>query len=150
MKGLTVLQPWASLIAVGAKRVETRGWRTPYRGPVLITASKAFPRTLRDLAAGEPFDAILRRHGLDPARLPTGVALAVATLARTIPTAGPRTPGIDPAEIPLGYFDPGRSAWCLEHVRPLRHPVKVRGALGLWAVPPEVILQIHRQLGAVA
>ena len=36
MKALTVRQPWASLIAVGAKRVETRSWPTAYRGPRAI------------------------------------------------------------------------------------------------------------------
>jgi hypothetical protein len=40
MKALTLIQPWASLVAIGAKRVETRGWRTSYRGPLAI-ASRA-------------------------------------------------------------------------------------------------------------
>lgn len=29
MKALTLHQPWASLIAVGAKKIETRDWRPP-------------------------------------------------------------------------------------------------------------------------
>ena len=29
MKALTLYQPWASLIAVGAKTIETRGYRPP-------------------------------------------------------------------------------------------------------------------------
>jgi hypothetical protein len=41
MKALTIHQPWASLIAVGAKRYETRGWATDYRGPIAIHAGKA-------------------------------------------------------------------------------------------------------------
>lgn len=33
MKAISLWQPWASAIAVGAKRVETRSWATKYRGP---------------------------------------------------------------------------------------------------------------------
>lgn len=40
MKALTVTEPWATLIAIGAKRIETRSWPTDYRGPVAIHASK--------------------------------------------------------------------------------------------------------------
>ena len=40
MKCITVRQPWADLIASGAKRVENRTWRTHHRGPLLIHAAK--------------------------------------------------------------------------------------------------------------
>jgi len=33
MKCLSIIQPYATLIAIGAKRIETRSWSTPYRGP---------------------------------------------------------------------------------------------------------------------
>ncbi len=33
MKCISLIQPWATLIIHGAKRFETRSWRTPYRGP---------------------------------------------------------------------------------------------------------------------
>jgi hypothetical protein len=47
MKFLTIRQPWASLIAVGAKQIETRPFSTKYRGPLAIHAGKAQPS--RDL-----------------------------------------------------------------------------------------------------
>lgn len=40
MKALSVRQPWANLIAAGAKTIETRRWATNYRGPILIISSK--------------------------------------------------------------------------------------------------------------
>ena len=43
MKALTLTQPWASLVAIGAKRIETRSWSTPYRGLLAIHAAKGFP-----------------------------------------------------------------------------------------------------------
>lgn len=45
MRGLTIRQPWASLIAAGVKTVETRSWSTSYRGPLLIHAGKHRPRS---------------------------------------------------------------------------------------------------------
>lgn len=35
---LTIRQPWATLIATGHKRIETRSFATKYRGPLLIHA----------------------------------------------------------------------------------------------------------------
>lgn len=37
---LSVKQPWAALLAYGAKTVEVRTWKTNRRGPLLIHASK--------------------------------------------------------------------------------------------------------------
>ena len=39
MKAVTVRQPWATLIALGMKRFETRSWQTKYRGPNDYTQS---------------------------------------------------------------------------------------------------------------
>lgn len=56
MKALSVKQPWASMIASGEKTIETRLWRTDYRGELLIVSSKS------------------------PRIEPAGYALAIATL----------------------------------------------------------------------
>jgi hypothetical protein len=36
---ISVKQPWASMIASGAKTIETRTWTTGYRGPLVICSS---------------------------------------------------------------------------------------------------------------
>jgi hypothetical protein len=41
MKALSLLQPWATLVVLGYKRIETRSWATDYRGPLLIHASRS-------------------------------------------------------------------------------------------------------------
>lgn len=65
-KALAIMQPWAWLIANGHKDVENRSWRTRYRGPVLIHASKKIDREASDAllnglhpVTGEPCDAAL-------------------------------------------------------------------------------------------
>ena len=40
MKAITVWQPWATLLATGKKKCETRSWKTNYRGEVLIHAGR--------------------------------------------------------------------------------------------------------------
>jgi hypothetical protein len=40
MKALSIKNPWADLIASGKKTIETRRWRTKYRGKVLLCVSK--------------------------------------------------------------------------------------------------------------
>lgn len=64
MKALSLLQPWATLIDVGAKTIETRSWPTSYRGLVAIHASKGFPGECRELCEDEPFRGALIRGGL--------------------------------------------------------------------------------------
>lgn len=39
MPALTLHQPWASLVALGVKTIETRAWSTLYRGPLAIHAA---------------------------------------------------------------------------------------------------------------
>ena len=49
MKAITIHQPYASLIAVEAKKFETRGWATNHRGPMAIHAgAKSFQRFMRE------------------------------------------------------------------------------------------------------
>lgn len=64
MKCLTLHQPWASLMAAGLKRVETRSWPLHYRGPLLIHAGKKWDADLAFLAAGRPFRTALEQIGV--------------------------------------------------------------------------------------
>lgn len=41
MNALSVRQPWANMIASGEKTIETRTWKTDYRGDLLICSSKS-------------------------------------------------------------------------------------------------------------
>lgn len=48
MKALSLTQPWATLVAIGAKHIETRSWSSSFRGRIAIHASKGFPKHARD------------------------------------------------------------------------------------------------------
>lgn len=63
MKTISLTQPWASLMALDVKRVETRGkdFTGGYRGPVAIHASKNFPMDCRELVLDDDYFPHLRK-----------------------------------------------------------------------------------------
>ena len=46
MKGLTVKEPWATLIIEGYKKYEFRSWKTKYRGKILIHAGATLEKDM--------------------------------------------------------------------------------------------------------
>ena len=139
MRALTITQPWATLVAIGAKRFETRSWRTNYRGPLVIHAAIGFPKRAAELCSREPFTTALARAGiLSPTDLPRGAFLATCRLIDCIPTE--QAVGNLPSEYELAFGDysPGRWAWHLTDVTRLAVPIPARGALGLWLVPADI------------
>jgi hypothetical protein len=45
-RAISLHQPWASLVALGIKRYETRSWSTKFRGKLLICSAKKYPVTV--------------------------------------------------------------------------------------------------------
>lgn len=80
MRVITVQQPWATLIALGVKRVEYRSWPTSYRGPLAIASSKAFPKHRRDDCDIPWVKKALRKRGLTLDDLPRGKVLCITKL----------------------------------------------------------------------
>lgn len=139
MKAITILQPWATLVAIGAKRIETRGWPTRYRGPIAIHAAKAFPLECQALCVDPPFLPVLLKAGIrNVLDLPRGEVLATATLADVIqfPHGGTvellRSLSSAPDEFAFGDYRAGRYGFVLRNVQCLAEPVPARGAQGLW------------------
>lgn len=165
MKALTLTQPWATLVAIGAKRIETRSWPTNYRGPLAIHAAKGWTTDDRELCHVEPFRSVLRawketlpNHGMLSivSALPHASIVAVANLARCFTTYAETAHRIEASdELPqyeyaFGNYEPGRYGFLLGDVRALREPVAARGMQGLWPVPADVEAAINAQLAAVA
>jgi hypothetical protein len=151
MLGLSVWQPWASLIAVGAKRYETRSWRPPASliGQRLAICSSQTEAGLlvsaQDLALSR---LCLRRLGRQP--LPMGTVVAIVTVAGCIATTSPAARRIGVRERLVGDWSPGRYAWRLEDVRPLQTPVPVCGSQRFFYLPARVLAQVTAQIGGGA
>ncbi len=133
MKALTLTQPWATLVILGVKRWETRGWYTQHRGRIAIHAAKGWTKADREFADE------LREMGVLPADepLPLGAVLGTVRLdglIRTHPDIVARH--ISPTEYMLGDYSPGRYGWELGAVERFPDPIPARGALGLWDWSP--------------
>lgn len=125
MKAITLHQPWASLVGLGIKTIETRSWCTKYRGPLAIHAAKRQPdQALRvgdfvtgweyrppshpilwHIAPGQRWPWNEDRSELDLPRtdLPLGAVVAIAQLVDVIEISDGLTDFI--------YHRPGMRLW---------------------------------------
>ncbi len=138
MRLLSLTQPWATLLALGQKRFDTRCWSTSYRGMVAIHAAESFPREERALCDVWPFN----KYITSAKSLPLGCILAVGQLQGVFTTGHIvkklllRDSKADKEELRFGDYSDGRFAWGFVDVRPLRQPVPCRGAFGLTWLDP--------------
>lgn len=147
---LSLTQPWASLVACGEKRVETRSWPTKFRGLVAIHAAKGFPREARALCCSHPFQGALQLADVwtgENGTLPLGAIVAVARLttcwrfeAEQHPWPQVQSGGHERA---FGDYTPGRYGFALADARRLPQPIPCRGALGFWRIPAEVVERLR-------
>lgn len=132
---ITLTQPWATLMAMGAKRIETRGRRTNYRGWIAIHSAKAFPQECQWLCFQDPFRRTLQCL---PVQLPLGVVLAVVRVVDCQPTETlvRAARGAYGDERVFGNYDPGRWGYMTTDVRQLREPIPMRGSQTIpWRMP---------------
>ncbi len=130
---ISLWQPWASLIIVGAKLHETRHWRAPERvvGQRMIIHAAKRPvdrdldpelHALCKLWLGESYrDAI-----------PRGCAIGTAVLkySRQMTDVEPETVGDRIA----GNWSPERFAWRFTAPSPLTPEIAMRGRQSIWMV----------------
>lgn len=149
MKGLTICQPYAHLIALPgtdprAKRVENRGWYTGYRGTLLIHAGKSLAWI--EINSDGTADA---DYGIKIADMAFGAIVAVASLVDCLnSTDGPayrRGLTAFPWLSAHKHAEHGMFWWVLQDVRPLAVPLPCKGAQGLWTPSEEILAESVRR-----
>jgi hypothetical protein len=134
VKALSLTQPWATLVLLGAKRYETRAWQTLHRGPLAIHAARTFPPAAQALCRLEPFRRVLAAAGIsDATGLPRGALLGTVQLLAILPVE--LVLPLGPEEEAFGDYRAGRWAWELAGPTRLAAPVPYRGGVGLFDVP---------------
>lgn len=143
MKAITIKQPWATLIALGEKKFETRSWQTKYRGKMAIHSGKTVDKEAFDEIATM---ATLLRHGIKSHKeLPTGAVIAIVDLvechkitADYMSMYDEEKAGtekgllIEGDEWWFGDYTEGRFAWELANLKVLAKPIPAKGQLSLW------------------
>ena len=147
LKAITLYEPYASLMAIGAKRNETRGCRTSLRGDIAIHAAK------KDYGCSEAvgYAAVkaFRDRGLEPSPDTLGCIVAVVNLYDVQP-AERVYPTSSAEELAFGNYLCGRWIYLTHSVRRLAKPVPCRGYQSIgWTVPPDVEAKVREQLPKV-
>ena len=134
MRALTLHQPWASLIAEGHKKRETRGYAAPQfiiGKRIAIHAGKTLEDGRNDQGWRNTIDALLGAGW--QLSIPRGAIVATVVLYGTVECTEDNVPAFaDDEERQLGHFAPGRHMWLLRDVEKLDNPILCRGYMGFW------------------
>ena len=115
MKALTIKEPWATLIIEGYKTYEFRGWKTNYRGKILIHSGLSLEKDMAER---------FKQYNLN---YNCGNIIGEAELTDCIL--------VDEKINPLVYAKSNhveKYAWNLENIKKYDKPIPCKGKLGLW------------------
>lgn len=131
MKAISLWQPWATGMALGLKRVETRSWWTKHRGLLAIHAAQR-----------EDKDATARLLG--GRRVVAGAVVAIVDLIDCIEMTPMDVRLVDAAEKEWGDWRAGRFAWKTRLIVALEPAVTWPGHQGLWdwEPPPDIEIEL--------
>lgn len=128
MKVLTFQEPYATFIMKGFKRIETRSFKTNYRGEIYIHAglSNNFLNKISNDYILSLFDKSMLNYGkiICKARL-TDCIYMTKEYIEDLKSKNNR-------EFMLGDYKVGRYAWILEDVEELEEKIPAKGRLGIW------------------
>ncbi len=124
MKVLTIKEPFATLIMNGVKHIETRSWKTNYRGEIYIQAS--ISKIKKDIF--ERKELVKLFENLD---MHCGYVICKACLKDCIYMDDEFIKNVSYQELICGRYEIGRYAWILDDIK-IINPIKVKGKLGIW------------------
>lgn len=128
MKVLSLTEPCATLIKENKKLVETRSWKTDYRGELYIHASAtSIPK---DWKEDKQFMLLV-----DNIPLNFGYIVCKCNLVDCIYMTKDYVENMkknNRQEYICGKYEEGRYAWILEDIIPLENPIKAKGQLNIW------------------
>ena len=127
MKVLSLTEPYATLIKNGVKTIETRSWKTSYRGKLYIHASSTkIPKKYR-----ENKDLM---NLVDINNLNYGYIVCSCELIDCVKMTDEfiEKVKLNNEEYISGIYARDRYAWILKNIEILDKPIKAKGHLGIW------------------
>lgn len=127
MKVLSIIEPWATLIASKQKHIETRSWKTSYRGELYIHASKKHINS-KDTKIQE----LLKL--LPSTEMNYGKIICKCQLVDCIYMDEKFINEIkqNQQEYMCGDYQIGRYAWILENTELINPKIDAKGKLNIW------------------
>ncbi|MEG2457774.1 MAG: ASCH domain-containing protein [Bacilli bacterium] len=127
MKVISIKEPWATLIKNKKKFIETRSWKTNYRGELFIHASlsKIKNNILKDK---------LLKDIISTSEMNYGYIICKCKLVDCIYMDEKFLKDIklNKKEYICGEYSLGRYAWILKNIEVLKEPIKAKGSLNIW------------------
>lgn len=143
MKVLSIIEPCATLIKEKKKFIETRSWKTDYRGELYIHASAT--KIPKEWKRDTEFMALIENVPLN-----FGNIICKCKLIDCIYMTKEYVEAIktnNHQEYICGKYEEGRYAWILEDITPLAVPIKARGQLNIWNYyTPEQIMNLMNEI----
>ena len=127
MKVLTLKEPFASLIKNKIKTIETRSWKTNYRGELYIHAGLS--KLTKEIKENKDLARLYKKDDLT-----YGFIVCKCNLVDCIYMTDEfikREKERNPDNFIAGKYEVGRYAWVLEDIEAIA-PIKAKGKLGIW------------------
>ncbi len=127
MKVLTLKEPFASLIKNKIKTIETRSWKTNYRGELYIHAGLS--KLTKEIKENKDLARLYKEDDLT-----YGFIVCKCNLVDCIYMTDEfikREKEKNPDNFIAGKYEVGRYAWVLEDIEAIA-PIKAKGKLGIW------------------
>ena len=128
MKVLSLTEPYATLIKDGLKTIETRSWKTSYRGKLYIHAiSTKIPKAYKE---NQELMSLVNIDDLN-----YGNIICSCDLVDCIEMTDEFINDIKnnkKNDYVTGIYSNGRYAWILKNIEILDNPIRARGHLGIW------------------
>lgn len=127
MKVLSIKEPFATLIKDKEKHIETRSWKTTYRGELYIHAS--LTKYKNESMDNSYIDSLIKDKTLN-----YGYIICKCKLVDCIKIDKSFQEKIskNEKEYKLGDYTEGRYAWILEDIEVLSSKIKAKGKLNIW------------------
>ena len=136
MKAITLHQPWAALVACGAKNTETRSWHPPKNLLGQRLAIHAGKKSVKIPAGAfaQAVDSCLGKGWRSKEAF--GAVIATAKLKKVKKITGKED--ISKKEILFGDYAPGRWMWQLADIKKVEPPVITRGYQKIWNLKEKI------------
>lgn len=128
MKVISIKELFATLIKNGDKKIETRSWKTNYRGELFIHASGKYlaKEFLNNDYVVNLIDVLEMNYG-------NGNIICRGNLVDCVymDESFLNVINKEEKEYNLGLYEIGRYAWIFENVEPI-YPISAKGQLNIW------------------
>ena len=128
MKVVSLTEPYATLILENKKKIETRSWKTNYRGKLYIHASST--KIPKEYKQNKELMSLVDEDNLNFGHIICSCDLVDCVYMTKEYISNMKKNNYQ--EYICGIYEEGRYAWVLDNIKELDNKIKVKGKLGIW------------------